>query len=183
MGGLFEWAGGECQSLSEHGTNEATDLMRDRARLSKLPTYSHDDDGASFTNSKDFPAALVEWVKKLDPKGILFGTDPVPAPGTTSQAEQKRLRAVLDERLRAKKILVTSGGDDKLVPYKCSKPFLDWFKDAISTWYADGGVVVEDKVYPGVGHTFSTEMVRDAVRFIVDVVGTWDNDEHVASKI
>jgi hypothetical protein len=169
--------------MTESGTDKVADLLRDRARLSKLPTYSHHDDGASFTHSKDFPPALVEWVKKLDPKGILFGTDPVPAPGTTSQTEQKRLRAILDEKVRGKKILVTSGGDDKLVPYKCSKPFLDWFKDAIGTWYADGGVVLEDNVYPGVGHTFSADMVRDAVWFIVDVVASWDKEEQVASKI
>lgn len=161
-------------------------MMRDRARLSKLSTYTFDA-GASFIGSKDFPPALIETCKKLDPKAILFGTEAVPPPGTTTEAEQKRLRAVLDDKIRGKRILVCSGGDDKLVPYKCSKPFLDWFKDAVGTWYADGGVVVEDNVYPGVGHAFSPEMVKDAVRFVVDVVGSWDagtdGGAHVASKI
>ncbi|KAH8911922.1 hypothetical protein BR93DRAFT_33559 [Coniochaeta sp. PMI_546] len=146
-------------------------LMRDRARLSKLATYSAEDQGASFAGSRDFPPALVEACKKLDPKGILFGTSAVPAPGATSEAEQRRLRAVLDERVKGKKFLVCSGGDDKLVPYRCSQPFIDWFKDAARTWYADGDVYVEDKVYAGVGHAFSSEMVEDAVRFVVNVAG------------
>jgi hypothetical protein len=164
--------------------------MRDRARLSKLSTYSQDDGGASFAGSKDFPPALVEACKKLDPKGILFGTSAVPAPGTTSEAEQQRLRAILDERVRGKKFLLCSGGDDKLVPYRCSQPFVDWFKDALETWYADGNVYVENKVYAGIGHSFSSDMVKDAIRFVTDVVGGEDNGErrgsegdHKASKI
>ncbi|KAB5572599.1 hypothetical protein GE09DRAFT_1269574 [Coniochaeta sp. 2T2.1] len=144
-------------------------LMRERARLSKLATYTKDD-GATFVGSKDFPPALVEACKKLDPKGILFGAGPIPAPGETSEAEQRRLRAILDERVKGKKFLVCHGGDDKLVPYRCSKPFLDWFKDATTTWYGDGGVYVEDNVYEGVGHSFSPAMVEDALRFVVDVV-------------
>ena len=143
--------------------------MKDRARLSKLATYTKDD-GATFIGSKDFPPALVEACKKLDPKGILFGSGPIPAPGATSEAEQKRLRAILDARVKGKKFLVCHGGEDKLVPYRCSKPFMDWFKDASRTWYADGGVYVEDKVYDGVGHAFSSGMVEDAIRFVVDVV-------------
>jgi hypothetical protein len=160
--------------------------MRDRARLSKLATYSAGDEGASFTGSKDFPPALVEACKKLDPKGILFGTATVPAPGTTSEAEQKRLRALLDERIKGKKFLVCSGGDDKLVPYRCSQPFMDWLKDATRTWYADGGLYVEDNVYAGVGHSFSSGMVKDAIRFVMDVVledGRSSEGDHKASKI
>lgn len=164
-------------------------MMRDRARLSKLATYSAADGGASFAGSRDFPPALVEACKKLDPKAILFGTSAVPAPGATatSEADRRRLRAVLDQKVRGKKFLVCSGGDDKLVPYRCSKPFLDWFKDAARTWYADGGVYVEDNVYAGVGHTFSAEMVKDAVRFVVDVVAGEEKGssegEHQAAKI
>ncbi|OIW23706.1 hypothetical protein CONLIGDRAFT_674523 [Coniochaeta ligniaria NRRL 30616] len=164
-------------------------LMRDRARLSKLVTYSAGDAGASFAGSRDFPPALVEACKKLDPKGVLFGSSAVPAPGATSEAERARLRTVLDERVKGKQFLVCSGGDDKLVPYRCSQPFMDWFKDAARTWYADGGVYVEDNVYAGVGHAFSSEMVRDAIRFVVNVVRGEENvprggeGDHQASKI
>lgn len=164
--------------------------MRDRARLSKLATYSSEDEGASFAGSKDFPPALVGACKKLDPKGILFGTSAVPAPGATSEAEQKRLRAILDGKVKGKKFLVCSGGEDKLVPYRCSQPFMDWFKDATRTWYADGNVYVEDNIYAGVGHAFSPEMVEDVIRFVLDVVGGEDTMEgastegdHKASKI
>jgi hypothetical protein len=163
-------------------TLTGTDLMRDRARLSKLATYSAEDDGASFAGSKDFPPALVEACKKLDPKGILFGTSAVPAPGTTSEAEQERLRTILDEKVKGKKFLVCSGGDDKLVPYRCSQPFMDWFKDAAKTWYADGNVYVEDNVYAGIGHSFSSEMVQDAIRFVLDVVGDEDTVERASSE-
>lgn len=159
--------------------------MRDRARLSKLATFSAEDDGRSFTGSTDFPPALVEACKKLDPKGILFGTSAVPAPGTASEAEQKRLRALLDARVKGKKFLVCSGGEDKLVPYRCSQPFMEWFEDAARTWYAGGNVYVENSVYAGVGHAFSEEMVKDAIRFVLDVAGgegTVDGD-HKASKI
>lgn len=117
---------------------------------------------------------------------ILFGTNPVPGPGTTTEAQQQQLRPILDAKVRGKKILCCSGGADKLVSYGCAKPFMDWFKDATGTWYKDGSVVVEDNVYPGVGHVFSPEMVQDAVRFVVDVIGNWDaesKDDHVASKI
>lgn len=145
--------------------------MRDRARLSKLSTYTAEDDGKSFRGSRDFPPALVDACKKFDPKAILFGTGAVPAAGTTTEAEQRRLKTLLDQTIAGKTMLVCSGGDDKLVPYRCSKPFLDWLKDASRTWYADAGVHVEDKVYAGVGHSFSAEMVKDAVRFVVDVAG------------
>jgi hypothetical protein len=162
--------------------------MRDRARLSKLSTYSAEDEGASFPGSKDFPPALVEACKKLDPKAILFGTSAVPAPGTTSEAEKRRLRKVLDEKVRGKKFLVCSGGDDKLVPYRCSEPFMDWFEDATKTWYGD--VHVENKVYPGIGHIFSEEMVGDVIRFVMDVVGGEESPDsrggegaHETSKI
>ena len=167
------------------------DLMRDRARLSKLATYSRDDEGASFIGSRDFPPALVEACKKLDPKAMLFGSSAtVPPAGATSEGEQKRLRGVLDERVKGKRFLVCSGGDDKVVPYRCSQPFMDWFTDAARTWYADGEVYVEDRVYAGIGHSFSSEMVKDAIRFIIDVVGGEQTTErrggegdHKSSKI
>ncbi|KAK6073530.1 alpha/beta-hydrolase [Seiridium cupressi] len=143
-------------------------LISDRARKSKLQTFSAADNGASFLGSRDFPVALVRAVEKYDPKGILFGTNEISS--TPSQEEQARLRALMDGKIKGKRIQVLSGGQDKLVPYAKSKPFLDFFKSAVETWYKDGAVSVEDIVYPEAGHEFNAAMMNDAVRFIVDEV-------------
>lgn len=142
--------------------------MKDRARLSKRESYTKDD-GASFLGSVDFPSALIKSCLKYDPKGIIFGTDDVVV--TPSAAQQADLRAKLDATIKGKALLVCSGTDDKLVPYHCSKDFLDFLKTATAEggWYADGGVYLEDNVYEGVGHTFSPGMIMDAIRFIVNV--------------
>lgn len=140
-------------------------VMTDRARLSKLQTYTSSN-GANFLGSKDFPSALISSIKKSDPKGILFGTSEInPNP---SEKEQARLREILDSKIKGKQLLVCSGGADKLVPYNCSEPFLKFLKNATSGWYKDGNVYVEDNVYPGVGHEYSEGMVKDTTRFVSD---------------
>ncbi|KAK6841592.1 hypothetical protein PG987_002452 [Apiospora arundinis] len=143
-------------------------IMTDRARLSKLPTYSTADKGASFLGSRDFPHALVEACEKYDPKGILFGTREISV--SPSDVEKERLRSVLEPRLAGKKFQILSGGVDKLVPYALAKPFLDFFKSAVTTWDRQANISVEDIVYPDVGHMFDDAMMKDAVRFIVDTV-------------
>ncbi|PBP15466.1 hypothetical protein BUE80_DR013801 [Diplocarpon rosae] len=148
------------------GCPDYTRLMTDRARLSKLSTYTATDP-SSFLGSVDFPHALLSSISRSDPAGILFGTSSIPS--HPSEAEQARLRPILDSKVRNKRILVCSGGADKLVPYHCSKPFLDFLKDATGQeegWYRDGNVSVEDNVYEGVGHAYSEEMARDTVRFV-----------------
>ncbi|RYP07337.1 hypothetical protein DL764_002553 [Monosporascus ibericus] len=154
-------------------------LLKDRARKSKLETYLGDE-GASFLGSKDFPEALISACQKYDPKGILFGAGDIPsAPITT--AEQERLRPILDSKIRGKRFQVLSGGADKLVPYSAGVPFLHFFKDAVATWYRDGNVYVEDNVYPEVGHQFHQEMVKDAVRFVLNTVSQADESSKEAS--
>ncbi|RYP89870.1 hypothetical protein DL770_004022 [Monosporascus sp. CRB-9-2] len=154
-------------------------LLKDRARKSKLETYLGDE-GASFLGSKDFPEALISACQKYDPKGILFGAGDIP-PAPITTAEQERLRPILDSKIRGKRFQVLSGSADKLVPYSAGVPFLDFFKDAVATWYRDGNVYVEDNVYPEVGHQFDQEMVKDAVRFILDTVSQADESSKVAS--
>lgn len=156
-------------------------LISDRARKSKLETFSASDDGSSFVGSKDFPEALVGSVKKYDPKGILFGTNEIKL--SPSDEERQRLRSLLDDRIKGKKFQVLSGGKDKLVPYAKSEPFLNFFKKAVDTWYKDGNVSVEDNVYPEAGHEFSEDMMTDAVRFIVDVVSGSDKARTASAKI
>jgi hypothetical protein len=140
-------------------------LLSSRAAASKL-----DCGETGFLGSKYFPADTIAAIRKSDPKGILFGTDPVPSL-PLSQAEQDRLRKIFDGRIRGKKLLLCSGAADELVPYKHAQPLIGVLKDAAEGWYKDGGLEVDDRVYEGVGHKFSADMVRDAVEFLVRVVG------------
>ncbi|OAA33305.1 hypothetical protein AAL_00770 [Moelleriella libera RCEF 2490] len=94
---------------------------------------------------------LLRTLRAHDPKSILFGDAPLPPPAALAEgAEQTRVRGILDSRIRGKRLLVCSGADDRLVP--------------------DAGVVLEDRVYEGVGHSFSKDMVQDAVAFLVNAV-------------
>lgn len=154
------------------------DLVQDRARLSKLQTFTIDG-GVSFIGSKDFPKALIGACKKYDPKAILFGTGEVST--QPSASEQARLRIILDLKIRGKRFQLLSGGADKLVPYKAGRQFLEFFKNATDGWYKDGNVYFEDNVYPGVGHTFNAEMRQAAVRFVLDTVGSFDASGQVVS--
>lgn len=142
-------------------------MMTDRARLSKLETYTSSN-GADFLGSQDFPKALVSSVQRWDPRGLLFGTSEIKA--NPSKAEQARLRQILDSRIKGKRVLVCSGGDDKLVPYHCAQTFMEFLKNATNGWYKDGNVYVEDNVYPGVGHVYSEGMIKDTTRFVNDVL-------------
>lgn len=138
-------------------------IMRDRARLSKRKTYTSSN-GADFFGSNDFPSALVSSVLKWDPKGIIFGETDIRS--QFNQSEQDCLRLQLDPRIKGKRLLLCSGGADKLVPYHCTEPFLNFLKTATNGWYQDANVYVEDILYPGVGHECTEGMVKDIVRFI-----------------
>ncbi|KAK1978482.1 hypothetical protein LZ30DRAFT_728757 [Colletotrichum cereale] len=151
-------------------------LLSDRAKKSKLATFSAEDDGASFLGSRDFPSGLVASCLRHDPKGMLFGTGAVPASAEgVPENERRRLRGALDRLcVGGKKFLVCSGAEDRLVPYKMSEPFIEFFAGAAGTWYADEGVTLENNVYEGVGHAFSERMVEDSLRFLVDAVAGKD---------
>ena len=60
----------------------------------------------------------------------------------------------------------------RLVPYHCSKPFLDWLKKAIGKggWYEGGGVYLEDIIVPDCGHDVPPAMVKEMVRFVVETL-------------
>ena len=74
------------------------------------------------------------------------------------------------ECLRGKRVLNMAGGADKLVPYGAGEGFLKWLKGAVRSGgaFEDGGVVLEDKVFDGVGHEMSPGMVTEAVRFAIE---------------
>ena len=150
--------------------------MSDRARLSKLKTWTESSPpGSKFLGSKDFPRALVEAVEKWDPAslfstalGSLTGSGGLHDP---SVEEQKRLVPLMRHCLQGKRILNLAGSADKLVPYKCAEPFLAWLKKAVGNdgWFRDGGVVVKDSIFDGVGHEMSEGMVNEVLRFMKDI--------------
>jgi hypothetical protein len=143
-------------------------MMSDRARLSNRAAH-----GPDFLGSKDFPKALIESTQQIDPKALLFGTaDIIQSP---DQTEAHRLRPLLDRMIKNKRVLVCSGADDKLVPYRCSEPFLKFLKIAAGEkgeggWYRDGNVYVEDIVYSGAGHEFTDAMKADSIKFVSDTL-------------
>ncbi|KAL9137498.1 MAG: hypothetical protein Q9175_001298 [Cornicularia normoerica] len=152
-------------------------LMSDRARLSKLATWTNSKPpGSSFLGSTDFPKGLMEAVARYDPAGLLLGEvasrpdDVYDRDPTTS--EQKRLLPLMKKSLQGKRILNMAGGADKLVPYDCGEPFLRWLKNATAPngWFNEGGVVFEDIVFDGVSHSMSPDMVREAHRFVIEAL-------------
>lgn len=151
--------------------------MESRARDINLASA-----GEGFIGSAHFPQSLVETCLATDPKALLFGTDPVPTL-PLSDGDKDRVRAVLDRRVRGKRLLLCSGGRDKLVPFAVGKPVVDVLVDATRAggWYA--GTSVESRVYEDVGHSFGKEMVEDAVRFLVDVVGRGPRERESKAKI
>lgn len=155
------------------GCPDYLSMMSDRARLSKLATYtSSNPPGSTFAGSKDFPPDLVAAVQRYDPAGMtLHRFSPSNSP--TSASQEGVQAAVRIQRLLAgKRILNMSGGADKLVPYKCGEAFLSWLKQAIQGPYQgkESAGSLQDKIFDGVGHEFSPAMVEEAVAFISDSV-------------
>ncbi|KIX06822.1 uncharacterized protein Z518_04798 [Rhinocladiella mackenziei CBS 650.93] len=159
-------------------------LMTDRARLSKRKTWT-ETQGRDFLGSPDFPANLVEAVRKSDPAGLLWSGG-----GLNQQAgqeylhddmtaeEKERLMSLMTRCLGNKRILHLSGGSDKLVSYAHSKPFLDWLKKAVGKggWFDGNGLYLEDIVYPGVGHEVPSMMVDAMVKFVNE---TLENEQEM----
>ena len=157
-------------------------LMRDRARLSRLESYTKDN-GESFVGSADYPEALRGMVRSWDPVGVVFGTvAEVGAQG--QQGKSKRsgkeadvpvtddvrdaLSPVFARTLADKRVQCLSGGADKLVPYAMGEPFLRWLKREISPGgaFEGSGVVLEDLVFEGVGHDVPPSMVGEMLKFV-----------------
>ena len=88
-------------------------------------------------------------------------------------SREKTGESLLARRLGGKRILNLAGGEDKLVPFDCSKPFLEFLEKAVddeSIWGERAPPVVVNRVFDGVGHEMTEAMVREAVEFIGDVL-------------
>lgn len=159
------------------GCPDYISLMSDRARLSKLDSWTKSSvPGSEFLGSKDFPIGLIGAVEKYDPAGLLLGDIAVRSDDTYSRhptdQEKKRLLPLMKSSLQGKRILNLAGGNDKLVPYKCSEPFLQWLTNATGPkgWFRDGNLVLEDIVLDGVGHEMSPGMVTEVHRFVTEAL-------------
>lgn len=165
------------------GCPDYVNLMADRARLSKLPSWTEGKDGEKFLGSEAFPASLLDTVARYDPASLLLGQMGVQSTATTNTGplregplpeptgtEKEALRALLGRTLAGKKVLNLSGGVDKLVPYHRGEVFLTWLKKALRAdgWFADGGVTFEDVIDQAAGHEVTPKMAGEAVRFISD---------------
>ncbi|KAL4894340.1 hypothetical protein BDV59DRAFT_17183 [Aspergillus ambiguus] len=179
------------------GCPDYVNLMADRARLSKIPSWTASSPpGARILGSEAFPASLLDTIRRYDPASYLLShldsppeggaalrTVPLPDP---TEKEQLALRPVLARCLAGKKIMNLSGGADKLVPYHRGEIFLAWLKRAIAPggWFADGAVTLEDIIDQTAGHEVTPKMVQEAVRFIGDTLAGGDESGSVReSKI
>lgn len=174
------------------GCPDYANVMADRARLSKLPSFTNSSPpGQHFLGSEDYPISLLETVNKWDPAGLFLSpvelnqdaqpirSAPLPEP---TEPQKAALRPLLTRCIAGKKILNMSGGMDKLVPYSKGEIFLTWLKQAIGPdgWFADGAVTLEDIMDETAGHEVTPKMVDEAVRFIGDALAS-GNDSKKAS--
>jgi pimeloyl-ACP methyl ester carboxylesterase len=166
------------------GCPDYTRLMTDRARLSKLATYTKTSPpGASFLGSPDFPPALQAAIAQYDPAGLLLPGyfDPTGPNPLLSKASLDRFKILVRERLYGKKILNLSGKEDKLVPYAAGEPFYKVFKQVLDE---ERGLDVgfEDVLFDGVGHAFPKSMADRATEWICDVL-VGEEQGQVVSKM
>ena len=164
------------------GCPDYLNLMVDRARLSKLPSWTKSNPpGSEILGSEAFPASFVDIVKQYDPASLILShvknapgplrDGPLPEP---TEQEQQELRPLLTRMLAGKRILNLSGGVDKLVPYHRGEAFLTWLKKSISSnsWFGDGAVSFEDIIDQTAGHEVTPKMVNEAVRFISETLAS-----------
>lgn len=148
-------------------------LMLQRAEKSRRKTF-----GPAFLGSSDYPAALIAAVDNSDPAGLFLPKE-WKGPNVVSAAiasivptasVQASTASILNSTLQNKRILLQSGGADKLVPYACGEPFLRFLKTATGSWWKNNGLVLDDRVYEGVGHETTPLMAKEAMEWIGDVL-------------
>ncbi|KAJ4350452.1 uncharacterized protein N0V89_009073 [Didymosphaeria variabile] len=165
------------------GCPDYTRLMADRARLSKLDSYtSSTPPGAAFLGSADFPRALQDAIAQYDPAGLLLPGhfNPTGADPEVGKAATDRMKVLLRERLHGKRMLNLSGKDDKLVPYATGEAFLNVFTRALDE-EPSLDVTFEDVLFDGVGHAFPQAMVEKSADWICGLLEKGEGT--VTSKI
>ena len=89
-----------------------------------------------------------------------------------SLREQDHLQFFMHQAFHGKSLLNMSGGSDKLVPYRCSNPFLRWVEKTLRPGgpFPDIHFTLEDIVFEGVGHAMNSDMAKALDRFVVDTL-------------
>ncbi|ETN45461.1 uncharacterized protein HMPREF1541_09293 [Cyphellophora europaea CBS 101466] len=173
------------------GCPDYTRLMVDRARLSKRACWL-EGQGKGFLGSKDWPQGLVEAIDRVDPASYfskVLGRGAAPGEEdwarTMSEEEVRRVRPEMERCFGGKRLLILSGGADKLVNYKFSEPFLTWLKSATAKggWFDDGGLHLKDVVAEGYGHEVPPSMVEEMLPFINETMDEADGRQRRRSKI
>ncbi|KAL9041285.1 MAG: hypothetical protein Q9180_001383 [Flavoplaca navasiana] len=165
-------------------------LMSDRARLSKLPSWTDSSPpGRHFLGSPDFPPGLLKSVEMHDPAAMMLGKPDRPVREVVKElpsvTEQARLLPLMQSTVQGKRILNLSGAADKLVPYTCGQAFIEYLKRAVvpGSWFSEG-LYLEDLQFEGVGHQMSPAMVEQTFRFIADtLLQIGDTPTPITSKI
>jgi pimeloyl-ACP methyl ester carboxylesterase len=162
-------------------------LMAHRASRSRLAAWQGEEGGdgragARFFGSTAFPDSMIAALDGADPAATLLPPGArapalaplqVPADGALVPPRKQHLVIRLRRTLGGKAVLNLAGAKDKLVPYACSEPFLRFLKIANEPgkgWWGEGSLHLEDKVFENAGHELTPDMVREAVRFIGDVL-------------
>lgn len=165
------------------GCPDYTRLMADRARLSKLKSYTETTPpGVDFLGSSDFPPALMKAIAKYDPTGLLLRGQPdfAESDPAAKKAKTDYMKTLLRERLQGKSILNLSGRDDKLVPYAAGEAFLKVFKQALDE-EPSLEIQFEDVLFDGVGHAFPQAMVTKSSEWICGLLA--GENGTISSKI
>lgn len=163
-------------------------LMADRARLSKR-RYWLEGQGRNFLGSPDFPPSLLDSLRRTDPAALVSShlldtpSEQAWAASSLTEGDRASLAPLMARCLGNKRILVLSGGADKLVSYSHSKPFLNWLKRSAAEggWFAGGALHLEDYLYDGVGHEVPAVMVAQMVKFVNETLDTAESHSSLGS--
>lgn len=115
-------------------------LMTHRAEKSRLRDFV-------VGRCEAFPKSLLDVVTRRDPAAM----------GVKEAAR----------RLQGKKIFLLEGGQDKLVPGECGRPFVEALQK-------ESGVECVKRVWPEVGHAYPDEMREALVDWLATVIVPWD---------
>ena len=167
--------------------------MTDRARLTKLDSYQQSSHhGDTFLGSKHFPRTLVTAVERHDPASMTLVAGPLDSTARDffarepNQVERENLRPFMYKTLKGKRLLNMSGGKDKLVPYRCSQPYVTWLENSMSSsgWLSDCGFTMENMIFDEVGHNMTADMAKNLNHFLVEALSRGvDSGVEKASKM
>ncbi|KAK2750892.1 hypothetical protein FQN55_001464 [Onygenales sp. PD_40] len=171
------------------GSPDYTNLMAERAKLSKLATWKDTTPpGSKFLGSESWPRGLIDVVGRYDPAALFLShmnhhavsgpvkADVLPEP---TDSEKLTLRPLMKRCLEGKRVMLISGGSDKLVPYARGEPFLTWLKKGMAPggWFTEGPATFEDVICEGVGHEVTPAMVEQAIRFVGESLAAGEERE------